>query len=482
VVPLMGAPVPISLGLRANPSRFSGQAGAARLINCFAEEIGEEGKSQWAISATAGLSTFGSALDADGGIRDMLEVDGYLYVVAGRQAFRVDASGVSTTLGGFPTDGPVYMRRNRRVPTQIGIVSDGLYYVIDSGTLSEVSDSDLPPPSSLAYLDGYGILPISRGRYMLTGIDDFTTVDSLDESVAEANPDPILRAHELEREVYFFGTKSIEAHQNTGDADFPLTRSQAIEVGCGAADSVCAVDTPSGKSLMFVANDHTVRVLRGYTPAVVSTGEIENKIRQLAEAGSIDTLRATAWSWGGRFFYALSCASWTRCYDAKTGLWHERASYLSDRWRVSKVVPFGGVLVAGDATTGQLYTMNDDTYVEGSEALVLQVVTPPIHAFPYGGAMNALYVDAVSGVGLNTTTTHNLDPVLMVDWSLDGGATFSTPRETPLHRQGQTGRRVRPLFKLGRFGQKGVAFRFRISASVQKVLLSASLDFDRLAA
>jgi hypothetical protein len=29
-------------------------------------------------------------------------------------------------LGGIPTNGPVYMRRNRRVPTQIGIVSDGL--------------------------------------------------------------------------------------------------------------------------------------------------------------------------------------------------------------------------------------------------------------------------------------------------------------------------------------------------------------------
>jgi hypothetical protein len=282
--------------------------------------------------------------------------------------------------------------------------------------------------------------------------------------------------------VYFFGTKTTEPHQNTGDADFPLQRSQVLEVGCAAADSVAPVDMPGGKALMFVAHDHTVRVLQGYQTQVVSTGDIENKIRLLAEAGTIGTLTATSWSWGGRFFYALSCASWTVCYDAKTGLWHERRSYLSDRWRVSKVTSFNGQLIAGDATTGQLYTMNDDTFAEGSDPHVFEIITPPVHAFPSGGVINGLYVDAVSGVGLNTTTDYNLDPVMLVDWSRDGGATFSTPREVPLFRQGQTGRRIQPIRRLGRFGQKGIVFRFRISADVQKVMMSVALDFDALAA
>jgi hypothetical protein len=477
----MGTPVPISLGVRSNPSRHSKQAGSARLINCFAEEVGEEGKSQWLITATGGLSNFGASLGSEG-IREMIEVDGALYVVPGRQIYQVNTSGIGTRVGGIPTDGPVYARRNRANPVQIGWVSDGLFYVTTNGATSEVSDSDLPPPSSLAYLDGYGVLPISRGRYMLTGIDEFTTVDGLDEGTAEANPDPIVRAHELGREVYFFGTKTTEPHQNTGDADFPLQRSQVLEVGCAAADSVAPVDMPGGKALMFVAHDHTVRVLQGYQTQVVSTGDIENKIRLLAEAGTIGTLTATSWSWGGRFFYALSCASWTVCYDAKTGLWHERRSYLSDRWRVSKVTSFNGQLIAGDATTGQLYTMNDDTFAEGSDPHVFEIITPPVHAFPSGGVINGLYVDAVSGVGLNTTTDYNLDPVMLVDWSRDGGATFSTPREVPLFRQGQTGRRIQPIRRLGRFGQKGIVFRFRISADVQKVMMSVALDFDALAA
>lgn len=473
----MGIPQPIALGVRSNPARQGKHGGNARLVNCFAEEVGEEGKSPWLITACAGLATFGAAI-GDDGIRDMLEASGTLYVVAGRQIYAVNASGTATLIGGLPTDGPVYMRRNRRVPVQIGIVSDGLFYVITNNTATQVSDADLPPPSSLAYLDGYGILPVSRGRYMLTGVDDFTTIDALDEGTAESNPDEIVRAHELEREAFFFGTQSTEAHQNTGNADFPLERSQTMEVGCAAADSVAAVDTPRGKTLMFVAHDHTVRLLRGYSPDVVSTGEIEDKLRLLAEAGTIGGLTATSWSWGGRFFYALSCASWSRCYDAKTGLWHDRASYLTDRWKIGKVVPFNGKLIAGDATTGQLYQMNDDTFTEGSDPLVMEVITPPVHAFPHGGIANALHIDAYSGVGLNTTTAHNLDPVMLVDWSKDGGETFSAPREVPLFRQGQTGRRILPIRRLGSFGQKGIVFRFRISAAVKKVMLSVALDFD----
>jgi hypothetical protein len=473
---------PITIGLRSNPAKHGKQAGNARLINCFAEEIGEEGKTQWVITAAPGLSTFGDSLGADNGIRDMLDVDGVLMSVAGRQVYQTVPSGAATRIGGIPTDGPVYMRRNRRDPVQTGIASDGYYSVFDAGVQTEISDADLPPPTSLAYLDGYGILPTSRGRYFLTGLDDFTTINGLDFSVAESNPDPIVRSHELGREIYLFGSQSTEAHQNTGAADFPFERSQTIEVGCAAADSVCAVDTPGGKALMFVAHDHTVRLMPAYTPQVVSTGEIEDLIRRMAEAGTISSLKATTWSWGGRFFYALSSPTWTRVFDGKTGYWHERKSYLSERWRVSKVVTFNGKLIAGDADTGQLYQMSDETYTEGSDPHVMQIVFPPVHAFPYGGIVNAFYLDAISGVGLNTTTSHDLDPVAMLDWSKDGGDTWSTPREIPIHRLGQTARRVQPIRRLGRFGQKGLTFRLTLSAAVKKVILSASIDVEQLEA
>lgn len=475
----MGTPVPISLGVRSNPSRHSKQAGNARLINCFAEPLGDEGKTQWVITGDAGLINFGSALSG-GGIRSAIEVDGYLYVVAGRQLYKVDATGISTNIGGIPTDGPVYMRRNRRVPTQIGIVSDGYYAVIDTGALTEISDPDLPPPTSLAYLDGYGILPIAGGNYMITAIDDFTSIDGLDESTANANPDPIIRAHELGREVVFFGTKSTEWHQDTGDADFPLQRSQSVELGWLAADSVAPYLLPAGLTLIGVASDHSVKMLQGYGAQAISTPDIQNRIRLLDEAGRASELKATSWSWGGRNFYCLSCADWTYQFDGAN--WHERKSYGSNRWRVSNVVPFGGKLIACDATTGQLYQMLDEAYDEAGEPHIAEIITPPVHAFPFRGRANTLFLDAASGVGLNSAAPQYLDPVMLVDWSKDGGDTWSAEREVPLGRLGKTATRLPPIRRLGAFGQKGLTFRLRISCAVQKLIMAAALDFDKLAA
>lgn len=507
----MANPVPISLGVRSNPARESKQSGNARLVNCFSEQVGQEGKSPWLITATPGLSNFYPAdppswvlesgdvtddldidfvnnrawlrdAELDGGVREMIEVDGYLYVVAGRQLYRFNTSGEATLIGGIPTDGPVYARRNRRSPAQIAFVSDGLLYVWDTASLTQVSDPDLPPPTSLAYLDGYGVLPVSNGRYMLTSIDDFTAIDGLDEGTAEANPDPILRAHELGREVVFFGTKTLEFHGDSGDADFPFTRSQSVELGCLAADSVAPVGTLGAQTLVWVANDHTVRELVGYAGKVISSGEIEGLIQSLDEADRASELRATGWSWGGRFFYALSCADWTRVYDAKTGNWHERKSYLSERWRVSKVVSFAGKLIAGDATEGRLYQISDTVFAEGNEPHILSIISPPIHLYPYSAVGHALHIDVASGVGLNTTVPADLDPEMMVALSRDGGNTFYSSDTVSLGRLAQDAKRVTPFRQLGMFGPKGLTVRIEISAAVQKVVMSAAVEVERLAA
>lgn len=471
---------PISLGRRSNPSRWSKQAGNARHINCFAEELGEEGKTPWVITACAGLSPFGDAI-GPGGIRAMLEVGGFLYCVAGAQLVKVDGSGNAQVIGAIPTAGPVYMRRNRASPPQIGIVSDGYYAVCQGDVLQVIEDPDLPPPTSFAYLDGYGILPIGNGRYMITAIDDFTAIDGLDEGTAESDPDPIITAHELGREIYLFGTHTIEAHQNTGDADFPFTRSQTIDVGCASGPCVTAIDTPKGRVIVFVAHDHTVRMLAGYETQVISTGDIDDKLRRLAEAGRLDELRATSWSWGGRAFYALSCADWTRCYDTKTGGWHDRASHLSDRWRIGAVSQFGRHLIAADATTGQLYRMQDEIYDEAGDPLMMDIITPPVHAFPAGGILNAIHVDMVSGVGLTSMSAHLSDPRMWVYVSKDGGDTWNAPREVKLHRDGETARRVQPITRLGRFGPKGLALRLSIPAPVKRVVMSLSVDVETLA-
>jgi hypothetical protein len=477
----MGEPVSISLGLRTNPAR-NRQAGFAQLINCFAEEIGQDGKTTVAIYGTEGLTNFGSALSG-GGIRAMIDVDGTLYAVAGRNIYAVNSSGVGTLIGGVPTDGPVYMAKNRRVPAQIGLVSDGLYLVIDTlaNSVTEISDPDLPSPVSFSTLDGYGVIPVVGGEFYLTGLDDFTTIDGLDSASAEAYPDAILRSMVLERELVLLGEDSLEFFQNTGDPDFPFTRTHATETGCLAGDSAALVDTPSGKTILWVAPDHTVRQMRGYSGEVVSTNEIEKLIRELDEAGNASQLKGFGWASAGRFFYCLTSGSFSRVLDGKTGHWHKRESYGLDRWRVSAVTRFGNKIVAGDYESGQLYTMDFSTHKEGSNHLVRELITPTVHAFPYGIKVNGLYIDAATGVGLNSTDSHDGNPKLLISTSRDSGYSWSTERERELGTTAQY-RRIKPIYRLGRFGHKGMLVRVRMSAPVESVMIQMAVDFDQLAA
>lgn len=475
----MPDPVPISLGTRTNPARNQ-QAGNAQLVNCYAEELSQDGRSTVAIYGTEGLVAFGSELDG-GGIRAMIVVGTTLYAVAGRNVYAVAIDGTATQIGGIPTDGPVYMESNRKNPAQIGIVSDGLYYVIDTtaNSLAQVNDPDLPSPISISVLDGYGIIPVVNGEYFLTGIDELTTIDGLDVGTAEAYADEIVRSAVLERELVLFGEKSIEWHQNTGDPDFPFSRVHALELGCLSGDSVAKVDTPDRKTLIWVAPDHTVRQMSGYNGQVISNNELHDLIKTLHRAGRISELRGFAWAYAGVYFYTLTCSDWSRCYDSKTNNWHIRKSYGMAPWRIGTVVTFGAKLIGGNYSTGQLYDMDLTYNDEAGDYHIRELITPDVNAFPYPIKAHGLYLDAATGVGLNSTDDYQADPKLMISWSKDSGYSWSSERERTLHRTAKY-RRVKPIFRLGRTQSRGLLLRIRLSAPVPYVMLQAALSFTKL--
>lgn len=466
---------PISLGTRSNPTA-SGRNYSSRLINCFAVANGQDAEIPWSIYPEAGFRAFGPLIAAGAGIRGGIVVAGRLYVVAGRYLYSVESSGVATAIGGIPTDGPVYMAYNRREPAQIGIVSDGRYYVLTvGGALAEINDVDLVSPNSFAFLNGYGILP-SEKRYSLTGLDDFSTIDALDFSSADAYPDDIVRVETLEGEAVFFGRASIEWHQDVGNGDFALQRSHATELGCAAAGSVARVDTPALKTLIWVAPDHTVRQMSGYSGQVISSAEISELLSVLDRDGDISSLRATAWSWGGSFRYALSCADWTRVYEPGRG-WMDRKSHGLERWRVAHVFQFGNKLIGGDYATGQLYELRNDLYVEADAPMLVQIVTPAVTMAPYRMIGDALAINMLGGVGTETAT----DPKVTVEWSRDGGKSYHGSVELSLGRLGDEVERF-TVHRLGMADRRGLVFRISIAADVFKRFDGAWFAGRRLAA
>jgi hypothetical protein len=463
--------IPLVFPSQSNPGRFAAN-GSARLINCFREKQGGEGTVDTPIHAVSGLSLW-STLTGAGGIRAALVVDNYLIVVAGRLLFRVDNAGNATQIGAIPTDGPVYIGRNRAVPTQVGICSAGLFWVLTGTTLTLNADLDLPAASSFAVLDGYGILPGFGNQWFITDTDNFTSIEALDFASAESSPDPVMRVAVRESEVVFFGASSVEWWRDTGET-FPFGRVTSKRLGCLSAGSV----TSFSQTLAWIASDDDgnvfVAVMSGYDGQRISTHAVERAIRDETDKTSIT---ATSWGEDGHTFLAISGTNWTWVYDKATGLWHERQSYGSSRWRCALVVPFAGKLIACDATQGKLYDMKRSYTDEAGNPLLVDLITPTHHVFPDRMRVNNLRIRAVMGQGLVPGDSSTTDPQIMIRASRDGGATWGSERSVSL---GVGGERVQRIVarRWGVYSDQGVTYRLTMSAAVARGLLDAAMDAE----
>jgi hypothetical protein len=463
----------VSLGTSSNPARY-GPDGSARLINCYAEKAGAEGKIQWPIYASDGLTDF-ATLTGGGAVRAMMPTDTDLYVVAGRRLFRVTLAGSVSAMGGVPTDGPVFMARNsRETGFEIGVASDGFFGIISGNTFAQYQDSNLRGPNSFAVIDGYGVTGAANGYWQVSGQNNMRSWDALETANAESYPDEIERTFVHEREIMFFGSDSIEWWQNTGAADFSFARVTTRQIGCASGSSVARV----GETVCWVDHDHQVRARTGYNGKVISTGAV---VRAISSAADKKAIKGFSWSSGDHAFYAIRSPEWCWVYDLYTGAWHERQSYGSATWTISDVVKFGDRLIAGDATTGKLYVMSGTAYDEAGLPLEMIIQPPASHAYPQGLKIRKAFLDVIPGVGTVTSDTDDANPDLIVRHSFDGGLNWSAERHVPIGAAGKRLTRVR-MKNFGRSGEDGFQFQFRVSANVIKGATGFAVDAEPLRA
>lgn len=475
----------VALATTSSKTRY-GHEGAARLVNCYPQPIGDSGKSPLAIYAWFGSRAF-ATLIGGGAIRAAIEVGTTLYVVSGQGVFAIDQSGTAQLIGSIEGEGFVTMAHNRRQPVpDIAIVdSNGLYYLIRDGVLTQPNDPDLPPPIAVIERDGYFLFPIRDGRLFLSGINDGTTVDGLDFVSAEARSDQNVMAATRGKENVVFGTESTEFFVNTGDADVPFQSSQSVNIGCWAAGSVSEITaTINGvtvDSIIWAGTDEQgryngIKMLNGYGANTISIEYVDRLIE--AEPNKA-ALRSASISRGGHVFYVLSGTAFTVVYDTTQGIWFDLESYGLPRWYGQTCAVFAGRHIVGHYDGNMLLELRDDVEDEAGQPIVMTIQTPPVHAHPYKLQHHELHIDVVPGVGLNSADPALKEPKIMIAWSDDGGHTWSLERQEDLGRQGERMRRV-VTRRLGTARSR--TYRFSISAAVARGVLSAKLLIDQLAA
>jgi len=449
-----------------------------RMVNLFPEIVPEGGKEAAFLNRAPGLTLLATV--GTGPIRGLWTFNGVGYVVSGLSLYSINSSYTATFLGTVSGTGPVSMADNG---TQLFIACNGPSYIYNSLTnvFVQITDPDFPGALTVGYLDGYFVFiqPNSQ-KVWVTALLEGTDINPLDFASAEGSPDNLVSMIVDHREVWLYGTNSVEVWYDAGNADFPLQRIQGAynEIGCAATFSVAKLDNglfwlgadARGQGIVYRAN--------GYTGQRISTHAIEYAIAQYPV---ISDAVAYTYQQEGHAFYVLTfpSANATWVYDVSTQAWHERAAFSNGlflRHRSNCQMAFNSEIVVGDFANGNLYAFDLDVYADNGSA---QKWLRSWRALPTSQnnltrtAHHSLQLDCESGVGINNSggtyptylltesglyittesgdylvsvaegePTVGSDPQVMLRWSDDGGHTWSNEHWAVLGKIGVYQQRV----------------------------------------
>lgn len=440
---------------------------AQRLVNLYLQANPREAKSAVTLHGTPGLKLFASV--GTGPIRGIQAMGGQLYVISGNSAYLVRQDGTSTELGAIPETGPVQMAANI---TQVAVVTSTRIFVLTETAVQEVNDpgaiGDLPGATDVTYQDGYGIFTRGHGeQFFISALDDFTTLAALDLSSVDGDPDDLVGLISDHRELWLFGKKSIEQWYNDGNAVFPFSRTGQgfIERGCASGRSIAKADN----NLFWLGDDLRFYAAKGYDPIPISTPAIDKLV---GEQSSPHTARAFTYAQEGHTFYCCSFTGLTLAYDVSSGLWHERETD-SGRWAADCHSYVFRKNIVGDASAGKLYELDLDTYTDNGTTISRRAITPPIDAQGHRGTMSRFFLEAEGGVGL--TTGQGSDPQAMLDWTDDGGRTWSNEVWAAIGKIGEYGNRA-TWSRLGQFRSRSM--RVTITDPVKVAISGAYAEFE----
>lgn len=416
-----------------------------RLVNLFPEIVADGGKQPAFLQRAPGLRQLVQL--PTGPVRGLWTFGDYAYAVSGNRFYKLDSNWNYVDKGSVSGVGPVNMVDNG---TQLFIAAGANGYIYNAGTdvFAQITDPDFAGAVGVGFLDGYFVFsqPNSQ-KFWVTALYDGTSVDPLDFASAEGSPDNLVTLIVDHREVWLFGTNSVEVWYNAGLPDFPLARIQGAfnEIGCQAAYSVAKLDN----CLFWLGKDARgngiVYRSKGYTGERVSTHAVEWQIQQYT---TLEDAVAYTYQQDGHAFYVLNfpTANTTWVYDVATGVWHERGGWENNqftRHRGQCQMNFANENVIGDYVAGILYAYDMTVY---TEADTIQKWLRSWRALPTGQnnlkrtTQHSLQLDCESGVGI--ADGQGSDPQVMLRWSDDGGHTWSNEHWKSMGKMGAYNKRV----------------------------------------
>lgn len=418
---------------------------------------------------------------------------GVLYAVGGNKLYSITSAWVATELGTLLT-----------TTGKVNMADDGFNLVLVDGPngynwnltsllFTQITDGNFHGSDVVQFVDGYFVFNWPGTGYFYvselpttdpnTGLPvDATTPiafanDPAQIANAEGSADIIVSIVATNENVWLFGDKTTEIWYDAGlSPGMPFERVQGafVEFGCAAKFSPARLantvfwlgKNEQGQGVVVMAN--------GYQPQRISTHPVESAIQSYSDIS--DAISYT-YQENGHNFYVLNFptgdATWV--YDTATGFWHERA-YTSNgelgRHRANGHSFAYQTHVVGDYATGQIYQLSDSLYSDDGAPITRERVSPHVSSDMVRMFYSKFQLDIEGGTGLDGIG-QGTDPQVMLQFSDDGGHTWSNEKQVSLGKIGRTKHRV--IFR--RLGSsRDRVFRVKITDPVRVTLIGAELD------
>ena len=448
-----------------------------RCINLYPEinEIGS-GKEREVASlvATPGLRLLVTL--GVGPIRGMWTAsNGRVFVVSSNKLYELSSSWVATERGTLNS-----------FLGQVSIADNGIHLVIVDGVdgyvltfadnvFTEITDPEWPGANQVVFQDTYFIFSQpNSGIFFLSAMND-VTFDWADVKVSEGNPDNLIAIISDHQALWLLNANTIEVYYNSGAADFPFEKIQGafIEHGIAARFSVQKMNN----SVFWLGQDDKgsgqIFMAKGYQPQRISTHAVEQAI-----SGYLNISDANAYSYqeNGHCFYVINfpTANTTWAYDTTTNLWHERI-YVNqgqfERHRSNCHAYAFSTHIVGDYANGKVYELSSRIYSDDGSEILRRRVAPHMTDGLKRVFYQSFQLDIETGTGLDGVG-QGTDPQAMLQFSDDGGHTWSSERWAGIGKIGQTKRQA----KWSRLGSSvDRVWRVTISDPVKVTMIGAEI-------
>lgn len=409
--------------------------------------------------------------------RGGLLVGNTLYAAWDGELYTVNVSGERELFGTLSSSDKIFIARNNATTPNVVIVSNATAYELSGASVISYSDGDVGSPTCVCGHLGYFFFGYGDGDLLASGLNA-VTINTLDAARTESNPDGVENMVSYDGQLYVFGKATVEVWGDpTNPSGFPLTRiGYNIRPGLKTAHTVSGWEPEFGNPFIYVGSDNSVRQMVGYEPTKISPPDLDDLIADVVFPDTqLDSLCYVA---RGHAFWQLNGPTWSWVYNVNNQTWHERKSYLSEKSTLTRSIPAFDKWLVGDTTATDLYRFDHVLQQEAGDPIIAQMESVGEKAWPNRLRVPRADFDFTVGIGESTGADPiETDPTVMIEWSDDGGRTWSTPWNRKLGRQAISQQRVTVL-NTGLTGPMGRKWRWTISDPVHVGFMGSAMDVE----